>query len=91
MERLLVDIGSDIAVDDDQVTINTPQIVSPEAPYELVKTMRASSLVLGRWWRAPAARASLCPAAAPSEPGPSTCICWASNTSAHRSPGARLH
>ncbi len=29
------------------MTINTPQIVSPEAPYELVKTMRASSLVLG--------------------------------------------
>jgi UDP-N-acetylglucosamine 1-carboxyvinyltransferase len=29
------------------VTIETPNIVSPEAPYELVKTMRASSLVLG--------------------------------------------
>ena len=29
------------------VTINTKKIVSPEAPYELVKTMRASSLVLG--------------------------------------------
>ena len=26
---------------------HTPQIVCPEAPYELVKTMRASSLVLG--------------------------------------------
>ena len=29
------------------VSIHTPEIVSPEAPYELVKTMRASSLVLG--------------------------------------------
>lgn len=47
MERLLVDIGSDLVEDGEQVTINTPKIVSPEAPYELVKTMRASSLVLG--------------------------------------------
>jgi UDP-N-acetylglucosamine 1-carboxyvinyltransferase len=29
------------------VRLHTPQIVCPEAPYELVKTMRASSLVLG--------------------------------------------
>jgi N-acetylmuramic acid 6-phosphate (MurNAc-6-P) etherase len=47
MERLLQDIGSYITVEDEQVTIETPRIVSPEAPYELVKTMRASSLVLG--------------------------------------------
>lgn len=47
MERLLVDIGSDVNVDGETVTLNTPKIVSPEAPYELVKTMRASSLVLG--------------------------------------------
>jgi UDP-N-acetylglucosamine 1-carboxyvinyltransferase len=47
MERLLVDIGSDVVVEGDRVTVNTPNIVSPEAPYELVKTMRASSLVLG--------------------------------------------
>jgi UDP-N-acetylglucosamine 1-carboxyvinyltransferase len=47
MERLLQDIGSDITVDDERVTLETPRIVSPEAPYELVKTMRASSLVLG--------------------------------------------
>jgi UDP-N-acetylglucosamine 1-carboxyvinyltransferase len=32
MERLLVDIGSDVAVDGEQVTINTKTIVSPEAP-----------------------------------------------------------
>jgi UDP-N-acetylglucosamine 1-carboxyvinyltransferase len=50
MERLLVDIGSDIALDEanpERVVLNTKRIVSPEAPYELVKTMRASSLVLG--------------------------------------------
>src|SRR5581483_4481204 len=47
MERLLVDIGSEISVDEERVTIRTEKIVSPEAPYELVKTMRASSLVLG--------------------------------------------
>ena len=47
MQRLLVDIGAQMDLQDDCVVIRTPQIVSPEAPYELVKTMRASSLVLG--------------------------------------------
>jgi UDP-N-acetylglucosamine 1-carboxyvinyltransferase len=47
MQRLLVDIGSAVEVDGDAVRLHTPQIVCPEAPYELVKTMRASSLVLG--------------------------------------------
>jgi UDP-N-acetylglucosamine 1-carboxyvinyltransferase len=50
MERLLVDIGSEISVEEGdagRVVLNTKSIVSPEAPYELVKTMRASSLVLG--------------------------------------------
>ena len=47
MQRLLVDIGSKVEVDGETVTLRTPQIVCPEAPYELVKTMRASSLVLG--------------------------------------------
>ena len=48
MERLLADIGTQSEdVDGDGVRLTTPKIVSPEAPYELVKTMRASSLVLG--------------------------------------------
>lgn len=47
MQRLLVDIGSRVEVREDGVRIETPTIASPEAPYELVKTMRASSLVLG--------------------------------------------
>jgi UDP-N-acetylglucosamine 1-carboxyvinyltransferase len=47
MQRLMVDIGAKVDLCPEHVTIETPQIVSPEAPYELVKTMRASSLVLG--------------------------------------------
>src|SRR5690349_13265295 len=47
MERLLVDIGSTVDVLDGAVKLTTQNIVCPEAPYELVKTMRASSLVLG--------------------------------------------
>jgi UDP-N-acetylglucosamine 1-carboxyvinyltransferase len=42
-----VDIGSKVELDGETVTLRTPQIVCAEAPYELVKTMRASSLVLG--------------------------------------------
>src|SRR5215475_1331171 len=47
MERLLVDIGTTVEVDGQIVRLKTERIVCPEAPYELVKTMRASSLVLG--------------------------------------------
>jgi UDP-N-acetylglucosamine 1-carboxyvinyltransferase len=47
MQRLLVDIGAKVDVEGETVRLETPRIVCPEAPYELVKTMRASSLVLG--------------------------------------------
>jgi UDP-N-acetylglucosamine 1-carboxyvinyltransferase len=47
MQRLLIDIGSQAEVDGETIQLHTPRIVSSEAPYELVKTMRASSLVLG--------------------------------------------
>src|ERR1035438_1386984 len=47
MQRLLADIGAQVDVEGESVRLHTPRIVSPEAPYELVKTMRASSLVLG--------------------------------------------
>jgi len=41
-------IGSkDVSVEGDRVTIRAAKLEHPEAPYELVKTMRASSLVLG--------------------------------------------
>jgi UDP-N-acetylglucosamine 1-carboxyvinyltransferase len=47
MQRLLVDIGANVVVEGESVRVQVPDIRSPEAPYELVKTMRASSLVLG--------------------------------------------
>ena len=47
MQRLLVDIGSKAEVQGENIRLVTQKIVCPEAPYELVKTMRASSLVLG--------------------------------------------
>jgi len=47
MQRLLVDVGAKVEVEDEAVRLEASKIVSPEAPYELVKTMRASSLVLG--------------------------------------------
>ena len=47
MQRLLVDIGAQTEVRNETVRLHSERIVSPEAPYELVKTMRASSLVLG--------------------------------------------
>ncbi|HEY1239677.1 MAG TPA: UDP-N-acetylglucosamine 1-carboxyvinyltransferase [Bryobacteraceae bacterium] len=47
MQRLLVDIGAKVEVEGESVQLQTQRIVCPEAPYELVKTMRASSLVLG--------------------------------------------
>src|SRR6202140_4675379 len=47
MQRLLVDIGTQAEVDGETLRLHTPTILSSEPPYELVKTMRASSLVLG--------------------------------------------
>jgi len=49
MCRLLSSIGSDIKVDYDKnlIEIHTKSIIAEEAPYELVKKMRASILVMG--------------------------------------------
>jgi UDP-N-acetylglucosamine 1-carboxyvinyltransferase len=47
MEGLLKNLGAEIKADGERRTIVTREIPTPEAPYELVKTMRASSLVLG--------------------------------------------
>ncbi|MGQ9484461.1 MAG: UDP-N-acetylglucosamine 1-carboxyvinyltransferase [Desulfosoma sp.] len=46
MERLLQHMGARTE-HDDTLTLDTSRITQPEAPYELVKTMRASVLVLG--------------------------------------------
>jgi UDP-N-acetylglucosamine 1-carboxyvinyltransferase len=47
MEKLLQSTGALVEPDGGATRIEARSIVSPEAPYELVKTMRASSLVLG--------------------------------------------
>ncbi len=47
MLKLLGQTGLKIEQDDDKVTLNGAAIDKLEAPYELVKTMRASILVLG--------------------------------------------
>jgi UDP-N-acetylglucosamine 1-carboxyvinyltransferase len=47
MEGLLKSLGAEIESEGERRTIVTREIGTPEAPYELVKTMRASSLVLG--------------------------------------------
>jgi UDP-N-acetylglucosamine 1-carboxyvinyltransferase len=60
MGRLLAHMGCEVVrgTGDDRhvVSLRVPRSVTPEAPYELVKTMRASVLVLGplvaRWGRA---------------------------------------
>jgi len=45
--KLLAQTGLKVDQDDQNVTLNGANITSLEAPYELVKTMRASILVLG--------------------------------------------
>src|SRR5512145_2193695 len=48
MLRVLQRLGAtDLERDGTRLRIRVPAIQSPEAPYELVKTMRASVLVLG--------------------------------------------
>jgi len=47
MEKLLRSIGARVDARVSPICVAARSIVAPEAPYELVKTMRASSLVLG--------------------------------------------
>jgi UDP-N-acetylglucosamine 1-carboxyvinyltransferase len=47
MIELIGYTGAETKVDGGRVTIRAAQLDRPEAPYEVVKTMRASSLVLG--------------------------------------------
>ncbi len=47
MEQLLSHTGAQLTDDDGTVTVNARSLDNPEAPYDVVKTMRASSLVLG--------------------------------------------
>ncbi len=47
MVKLLEIIGSKVVVNENQLIIDTTKCDNPEAPYDLVKTMRASFYVLG--------------------------------------------
>ena len=47
MLQLLEHTGARVDVDGQLVTVRAQELARPEAPYDLVKTMRASSLVLG--------------------------------------------
>ena len=47
MEELLEYTGARVSIENGAVTVDAAAIARPEAPYDLVKTMRASSLVLG--------------------------------------------
>ncbi len=47
MLDLIEYIGAEVRVEGGRVAISAGRVEHPEAPYELVKTMRASSLVLG--------------------------------------------
>ena len=47
MEKLLEHAGARVTVNGERVTVEARAIQNAEAPYDLVKTMRASSLVLG--------------------------------------------
>jgi len=47
MQSLLEYAGAKLTLNNGSVTVNAKTLDRPEAPYEVVKTMRASSLVLG--------------------------------------------
>jgi len=47
MQQLLQHTGAELEVRDGEVSVRAAELARPEAPYEVVKTMRASSLVLG--------------------------------------------
>ncbi len=47
MERLLAHTGASVKRDGNHVVVAAHNLDKPEAPYDVVKTMRASSLVLG--------------------------------------------
>lgn len=47
MQRLLERCGASVEAHGESLRITAAKIAAPEAPYDLVKTMRASSLVLG--------------------------------------------
>ncbi len=86
MFKALHALGVVSYADDEGYHIDATKLNGFEAPYELVKTMRASILVLGPLLaRLGKARVSL-PGGAPSGRVPSTCTSWAWKKWAPRSP-----
>ena len=74
MRALLAQHGLAVEHDQDARTLTlSGNATNLEAPYDLVRKMRASVLVLGPLRGAAARRGSRCPAAAPSAPGRWTC------------------
>ena len=75
--RLLASMGAEVELREgelkDRTTISCRTLSDPVARYEIVKTMRASSLVLGPLSPVPAWREWPCLAVAPSAAVPSTC------------------
>ena len=47
MQMLLAHTGAQVSQQENQVCVHARSLENPEAPYDVVKTMRASSLVLG--------------------------------------------
>jgi UDP-N-acetylglucosamine 1-carboxyvinyltransferase len=47
MSKLLAQMGVEVSGKDDAIELRAAKLTNPEAPYEMVKTMRASVLVLG--------------------------------------------
>lgn len=78
MLKLLEELGCKVTQEGHKVTIGASHITSTEAPYDLVKTMRASILVLGpltrtlRKGQSVASRRLLdrCPPSGPAHQGP---------------------
>ena len=91
MEELLEYTGARVVVENSVVTVDAGTIESPEAPYDVVKTMRASAWCLGHWWGAAGAPVSPCPADAPSAPGHQPARCRSRTFWSHDSPGTRLY
>ena len=61
MGRLLENMGAEFHYEPHKAVIAMNKIQNLEAPYELVKEMRASVLVLGPCWQGLAAQRSLYP------------------------------
>ena len=47
MQKVLAHIGASVSAEQDAVDVAVPEVSNADAPYDLVKTMRASVLVLG--------------------------------------------